>query len=108
MESYKSLLIGRQLDEIYNNFGAFWHELVHEPQLRWVNMEAWMYTTCYNKRVVDLLVYILTLNHIVAVGARERTDASRYGGHHECTVGPVGQDGRQGTYFVHMLKSSHI
>lgn len=38
VKAYGRLLIGRQLEEIYKNFGAFWQELVHEPQLRWVRM----------------------------------------------------------------------
>lgn len=38
VKAYGRLLIGRQLEEIYRNFGAFWQELVHEPQLRWVHI----------------------------------------------------------------------
>lgn len=51
VKAYGRLLMGRQLEEIYKNFGAFWQELVHEPQLRWVRM----YYVQYKYTVIWLL-----------------------------------------------------
>lgn len=39
VKAYGRLVVGRQLDDIFKNFGAFWQELVHEPQLRWLGPE---------------------------------------------------------------------
>src|SRR5438552_14559579 len=37
--AYKHLLIGRTLDSITSDFGAFWRQLAGESQLRWLGPE---------------------------------------------------------------------
>ena len=39
IESFRHLIVGRDLRDITTNFGAFWHSLAAESQLRWLGPE---------------------------------------------------------------------
>jgi L-fuconate dehydratase len=39
IESFRHLVVGRDLEEITSNFGGFWHSLAGESQLRWLGPE---------------------------------------------------------------------
>lgn len=39
VRAYRHAVLGRNLDDIYKNFGGFWRELVHDQQLRWLGPE---------------------------------------------------------------------
>jgi L-fuconate dehydratase len=39
IESFRHLVVGRDLRDITSNFGAFWHSLAGESQLRWLGPE---------------------------------------------------------------------
>jgi L-fuconate dehydratase len=39
IESFRHLVVGRDLRDITTNFGAFWHSLAGESQLRWLGPE---------------------------------------------------------------------
>ena len=39
IEAYRHLVVGRSLDDITSAFGAFWHSLAGESQLRWLGPE---------------------------------------------------------------------
>jgi L-fuconate dehydratase len=39
IEAYRHLVVGRRLSDITADFGAFWHQLASESQLRWLGPE---------------------------------------------------------------------
>ncbi len=39
IEAFRHLVVGRRLDDITHDFGAFWHSLAAESQLRWLGPE---------------------------------------------------------------------
>src|SRR4051812_14378682 len=39
IDAYRHLVVGRRLEEITSDFGAFWHTLAFDSQLRWLGPE---------------------------------------------------------------------
>ena len=39
IEAFRPLVVGRRLEDITSNFGAFWRQLANESQLRWLGPE---------------------------------------------------------------------
>ena len=37
VSQYADMVVGKPLLSIFSNFGDFWQQMVHEPQLRWVS-----------------------------------------------------------------------
>ena len=35
-EAYAPFVVGKKLDEIFDNFAQFWIDITQEPQMRWV------------------------------------------------------------------------
>jgi L-fuconate dehydratase len=90
VESLKSLVVGKTLDSITNDFRAFWRSLTNESQLRWVGPEkgvlhlataaivnaVWDLYAKKEKKPVWKLVADMTPEHLVAcVDFRHITDA---------------------------------
>lgn len=38
MEVFEKMLVGKQLSDIFDDFGNFWQSLVSEDQIRWVSI----------------------------------------------------------------------
>ncbi|XP_052778262.1 mitochondrial enolase superfamily member 1-like isoform X2 [Mya arenaria] len=38
-DTMKNRVVGRRLDDIFNNFGAYWHEITCDSQFRWIGPE---------------------------------------------------------------------
>jgi hypothetical protein len=42
----KKMVVGRNLSDIFNNFGAYWREITNDDQTRWVTLIVFFLTYC--------------------------------------------------------------
>lgn len=65
MEVFEKMLVGKQLSDIFDDFGNFWQSLVSEDQIRWVSIAC----IC---NVIDGHILLLKLCNIEELGYCER------------------------------------
>ena len=51
-------VVGRRLDDIFNDFGAYWHEITCDDQIRWVNSQHSSELTICVITYVTILVFL--------------------------------------------------